>query len=171
MANLTKTMLVGSLLVIGAVAVTKAARVGARLESQALARIYRFDGRGVHVILSITLTNPTNAKLRIKYPYLKVSMNGSKLGENQIRNQDVEIPAHTTVRLSDQLGEDIVVLIPFQNALSVLGPVIGQLIAGAVEEINVQIELSTTAFAAGIPKAVPITVTETIPLKRKTQIA
>lgn len=159
-------ILIGGAVIAGAWFLLKAARAGKKLEATATGKILGLDGQFLNVLLDVVLTNPTNGRLRVKYPYIKLSVNGAKLADNQIKNRDINIPANSSVKAGKALGEPLLLRIPWQVALATLGAQIGQLVAGTLSELTIDIEVSTTAFAPGLPSGISQTITQSIPLKK-----
>lgn len=157
----TRILLIGGALLLGGATVS-ALRAGRRLETEVLGRFGGIDGDYVKLIAEIRLTNPTATPLHLSYPYLKISIEGLKLAENRIRDQRIRLGANTTLRLSDELGEDIVLHIPYQTAVAVLGPSLGRILAGT-GSVGASVEVSTQVSAPGLP-AIPVRVSETMNL-------
>ena len=145
-----RRLLVGGALLLGGALALRAARAGRKLETETLARIGGIDGRHVKLEADIRLTNPTGTKLVIKHPYVKIMVDGQKLAENRIKNQEITIEPHTTVNLADEIGEPLVIWLPYQSAVQILGPALGQIVAGTTK-VPAEVVVMTKAYAPGLP--------------------
>lgn len=154
----TTKILIGSAVAFGAIMLLKASRAAANLESYVTAKIHKFDISGLTLMIGVVLKNPTNGSLRIKYPYVTVGVNGSVIGSSELKDEDIQIPANSQAAI-----RGLYLHFPTLSLTTIL-PALYQLMSGAIPSIDFSVTVKTTAYAPGIPVAMPYSQTESMKL-------
>ena len=166
----TKHLVVAGLGITALVFLRKAIRTGANLVVQNAMRLQDLDFRKLVLALDPVVKNPSNGGVRFKFPFIQVFMGDILLASSDVVNLDVELPPFEQVKLRDHLkkktGLDFNIEIPLVQIAS-LTPQLVQLWTGAIEQLELKVEVQTTAFAKGLPVGgIPVNVTEVTPLRK-----
>ena len=148
---------IGGLALVAGALLWRAVKAGNSLEFFALGRIHKISLKGITLGIDVNVKNPSPGRLRIKHPFVKITFQGVTLGLSQSANRD-----HIIAPYSDTWIRGLMIDVPIQQLAMVAPSVIG-LLSGKVKELPVSIEVSTTAFAPGIPP-VPYTYAESVQL-------
>ncbi len=108
MASLNKIIL-GTAVGAGIIAVisyfARMKRASVQLEVIPSAAIHSVNLTGLKIKVNAILKNPTAASFKVKFPYIKISHQGTTLGSSQVINKDIEIPAYGHVVIDDMMVE------------------------------------------------------------------
>lgn len=165
-----KHLVITGLGVTALIFLKKAVQTGQKLVVQNAMRLDKLDFRKLVLALDPVIKNPTGGSVRFKFPFIQVFMGESLLASSDVVNLDVELPPFEQVKLRDHLKEktglDFNIEISLIQIAS-LTPQLIQLWTGAVEELELKVQVQTTAFAMGLPiGGIPINVTEITALKK-----
>lgn len=80
------------------------------------AKIHKLDFTGLTIRIDVQLKNPTTAAFKMKYPYVRLTYNGSVIGTSQAVNRDIEMPPFGEANISQ-----IMMNVPILNILSMAG--------------------------------------------------
>ncbi len=80
------------------------------------AKIHKLDFTGLTIRIDVQLKNPTTASFKMKYPYIRLSYNGSVIGTSQSVNKDIEMPG-----LGEANITQIMMHVPITSVLSMAG--------------------------------------------------
>jgi hypothetical protein len=126
MASLKK-ILIGTTIGAGVIAlisyVSKLKRTSAQLESVATANIHSIKFDGLTVRIDVTLKNPTESSLKIKYPFVKILFDEKVIGTSKLFDKDITIPKHGEAKISG-----IMINVPATGLLSLGGGIFNLLV-------------------------------------------
>ena len=80
-------------------------RASVQLEVIPNASIHSLSWTGLTIKVDAVLKNPTAARFKVKFPYIKISHKGTTLGSSQVLNKDIEIPAYGQVVIEGMMVE------------------------------------------------------------------
>ena len=138
MNKLTK-ILIGAGVVVTGGYLLKMSRTSANLETEIKAKIHKLDLLGLTVRVDAKIKNPSEGSLKIKYPFVKLSLKGDTVGSSQVVNQDITIPSFGEVNI-----EAIMIHIPLLSLVSVAIDIVKSLKNG--EGIKFGIKVITTIY-------------------------
>lgn len=150
--------IIGGGLVAGTVSLLAMSNTGSQLETVASGRIHKLTLSGVIVRVDIRMKNPTNGKLKLRFPFIKLSHGDSTIGSSKPLNTVVEIPKH-----GEAVAKDITIEIPYTSLI--FGAV------GLIKEFKsgnaVKLKLTTkSAIVIAFGKEIPYEKKEDIILKQ-----
>ncbi len=93
-------------------------RANAELVSMVTGKIHKLDATGITVRIDLQLKNPTQQKLKIAYPFIKLLYKGSVIGSTKLINKSIYIPAFGEV-LIDKIMFNIPILSMFSIGMDV----------------------------------------------------
>ncbi|NLR58825.1 hypothetical protein HGH93_11980 [Chitinophaga polysaccharea] len=106
-------LLVGAAVVGGAVAggsyFYNMRRASVQLEVIPKAYLHTLNWNGLTVRVDALLKNPTRARFKVKFPYIRLMYGDTLMGSSQVINKDIQIPAYGQVVI-DSMMVDIPVL-------------------------------------------------------------
>lgn len=94
-------------------------RAQVHLEIIPKANIHSLSLTGLTIRVDALLKNPTKAKFKIKFPYIRITYKDTLLGSSQVIDKDISIPAYGEVVI-----DSIMVVVPPISFLSVAYSVI-----------------------------------------------
>ena len=86
-------------LVAGGSYLLKVKRLSDELETVTKVNIYRISAGGIDLKIDVTLKNPSDGSITIKYPFVKLTHNESTIASSQVKNQDIRIEKFSEVLL------------------------------------------------------------------------
>lgn len=92
---------------------TRMNRTSTQLESVVTAKIHSLKVDGLTIRVDARLKNPTNGRLRIKFPFVKLIYNNETIGTSSSVNQEIELPKFGEANI-----EAIMINIPVLGLLS-----------------------------------------------------
>ena len=152
--------IIGGGLVAGTVSLLAMSNTGKQLETVASGRIHKLTLTGVIVKIDIKLKNPTNGKLKLRFPFIKLSHGDSTIGSSKPLNTVIEIPQH-----GEAVAKDITIEIPYLSILFSGKDLIKEFKSGSA----VKVLLTTkSAIVLALNKEIPYEKKEDIVLKQAT---
>lgn len=112
-------------------------RANAELVSMVSGKIHKLDATGITIRIDLQLKNPTQQKLKIAYPFVKLLYKGTVLGSTKLINKSIYIPAFGEV-----LIDKIMFNIPIASIFSIGMDVFKAIKNG--DEIKMTIETIST---------------------------
>ena len=152
--------IIGGGLVAGTVSLLAMRNTGNQLETVASGRIHKLTLTGVIVRVDIKMKNPTNGKLKLRFPFIKLSHGDSTIGSSKSLNTVIEIPQH-----GEGVAKDIEIEIPYMSLIFGAAGLIKEFKSG--NALKVQIITKTAAILA-LNKEIPYEKKEDIVLKQAT---
>lgn len=113
-------------------------------------------GKGVRITLRVLLKNPTSISMRIKYPELRLYLNGLYIGGSETVNRDIDIP-----KFGEALIEGLTVSIK-PVGIAILG---NGFLFNVGRAVNLKVETITTVYPVSF-LPVPHNTEDIIPLKK-----
>jgi hypothetical protein len=89
-------------------------RANAELVSMVTGKIHKLDATGITIRIDLQLKNPTQQKLKIAYPFIKLLYKGTVLGSTKLIKKSITIPAFGEV-----LIDKIMFNIPISGIFSI----------------------------------------------------
>lgn len=129
-------------------------RTGEELEVTHRVTVASLSLTALTLRIDITIRNPTPNGFSIKFPYIRLEMNGSPIGNSEVVDKVIDIPSQGEVHISN-----ITIPISTLEELSVLASIISPLNAGQSVQIEV---ISDTAIRVLGIFSIPYSKTETI---------
>lgn len=157
----TKIGIGAGLVIAGVAYAMRMNRANTELVSVASAKIHKLDATGITFRVDLQLKNPTQQRLKIKYPFIKLLLKGSVIGTSQSVNKDIIIPAFGQV-----IVDKIMINVPKSGIFSV-----GLEIAKSVksgEELKLIVKTISTIDL--LFKKVPYSYPQEVTLLKKNQI-
>lgn len=112
-------------------------RANAELVSIVTGKIHKLDATGITIRIDLQLKNPTQQKLKIAYPFIKLLYKGTVLGSSKLIKKSINIPAFGEV-----LIDKIMFNIPISGIFSIGMDVYKAITNG--DEIKVTIKTVST---------------------------
>lgn len=94
-------------------------RLANELEVVPTIKVHKVSLTGITLRLDVKLKNPTNAKVKIKFPFVKLIYKDLTIGSSQSVDKDIEI-----AKYSEAVAEAIMIDIPLMGVFSVAGDII-----------------------------------------------
>lgn len=94
-------------------------RASVQLEVIPKAYIHSLSLTALKIRVDALLKNPTRASFKVKFPYIRVTYNGSLLGSSQVIDKDIQVPAFGQVVIDSMMVELPVIGIA-SNAYSII---------------------------------------------------
>lgn len=94
-----KHIVLGILGLAGGTYLWKLNRVSGELETSLQIQIHKVSISGITVRIDVTLKNPTNGSIRIRYPFVKLLSGDTTIASSTVKNDDVIIPKFGQVKL------------------------------------------------------------------------
>ncbi|PWV45939.1 hypothetical protein [Chitinophaga sp. S165] len=102
-------LLAGAVVIGGAVAggsyFYNMRRASVQLEVIPKAYIHSLSWTALTLRVDALLKNPTRASFKVKFPYIRVTYDGSLLGSSQVINKDIQIPSFGQVVIDSMMVE------------------------------------------------------------------
>lgn len=136
-------------------------RANAELVSMATAKIHKLDATGITFRVDLQLKNPTQQRLKIKYPFIKLLLKGTVIGTSQSVNKDIVIPAFGQV-----IVDKIMINVPISGLFSIGMDVFKAIKDGKELKLTVKTISTIDLFFKKIPYDYP----QEITLLKKDQI-
>lgn len=86
-------------LIFGVPYLIKVKRLSDELETVTKLNIYKVSLTGIDLKIDVTLKNPSNGSITIKYPFVKLLYKDSTIASSQVTNQDIKIPEFGEIQL------------------------------------------------------------------------
>ena len=132
-------------------------RASVSMEVVPAIKLHKFDLTGLYIRIDLQLKNPTRSTFKIKYPFVKLSYQGTSVGSSQVVNQDITLPPFGEAQISA-----IMVRIPILNIFSSAG----KLLSAVKNNETIQMDVTTiSTIDIGVQK-IPYTKTDTLTLKK-----
>ncbi len=116
MAGIKKILLglgIGGGLFAGGMYLWRLKKTSVDLDIVPTVKLHKLDLQGLVLRVDVTLKNPTRTSLKLKFPFIKLSIKGNSIGSSQAVNQDVALPAFGEAKF-----EAIMIRIPMLSLLS-----------------------------------------------------
>lgn len=152
--------IIGGGLIAGTVSLLSMSNTGSQLETAASGRIHKLTLTGVIVKVDIRMKNPTNGKLKLRFPFIKLSHGDSTIGSSTPLNTVIEIPKH-----GEGVAKDITIEIPYISILFSAKDLVSEFKSGKAVKVQV---ITKTAAILAFNKEIPYEKTEDIVLKQAT---
>ena len=152
--------IIGGGLIAGTVSLLSMSNTGSQLETVASGRIHKLTLSGVIVRVDIKLKNPTNGKLKLRFPFIKLSHGDSTIGSSKPLNTVLEIPQH-----GEAVAKDIEIEIPYASLIFGAAGLIKEFKSG--DAVKVQITTKSAVILA-FNKEIPYNKVEDVVLKQAT---
>lgn len=136
-------------------------RANAELVSMASAKIHKLDATGITFRIDLQLKNPTQQKLKIKYPFIKLLLKGTVIGTSQSVNKDIVIPAFGQV-----IVDKIMINVPISGLFSIGMDVFKSIKDGR----ELKLTVTTVSTIDLLFKKIPYTYPQQVTLIKKDQI-
>ncbi len=148
---------IGAAVVAAAVWLFRLKRASVNMEVVPTIQLHKFDLTGLYIRIDLQLKNPTRTIFKIKYPFVKLSYQGTSVGSSQVVNQDITLPPFGEAQISA-----IMVRIPILNIFSSAG----KLLSAVKNNESIQMEVTTiSTIDIGVQK-IPYKKTDTLTLKK-----
>jgi len=102
-------LLAGAVIVGGAIAggsyLYNMRRASVQLEVIPKAYIHSLSWTALTIRVDAQLKNPTRASFKVKFPYIRMSYDGTLLGSSQVIDKDIHIPAFGQVVIDSMMVE------------------------------------------------------------------
>lgn len=95
--------------------------------------LHKIDLSGVTLRVDVVLKNPTRAKVKMKYPFIKLLYKDAIIGSSQSVNKDIEIPKYGETSISA-----IMVQIPLAGIFSLGSEVFSSIKSGTSIKLGVR---------------------------------
>lgn len=110
----TKIGIGAGLAIAGVAYAMRMNRANAEFVSMATAKIHKLDKDGITFRVDLQLKNPTQQRLKIKYPFIKLILKGSVIGTSKLINKNIIIPA-----FGEAVVDKVMINVPKSGILSV----------------------------------------------------
>lgn len=140
MGSLTKILAgtaIGAGIITGISYFSNMRRAQVHLEVIPKAYIHTLNWSGLTIRVDAILKNPTKAKFKVKFPYIRVSYKDILLGSSQVVDKDIQIPSFGQVVI-----DNIMVEVPVVSFFSVAYNIIKSL--NAKEPVTIVAKTITT---------------------------
>lgn len=135
---------IGVLALMGGTLAYQAMKAGDELTMAIRGFIHSVSINGLALGADLRIQNPTSGKLKMRHPFIKVSLDGSVFATSRLSDQQYEIKPYQEILVK------LLIDVPFQN-LIVLTPVITKLLTNQIQEIPVEYAILTRVSAPGVP--------------------
>jgi len=135
--KITVGTLAGGVIIGGIVFIPKLIKLknaSPELDVVPTAKIHKLDFTGLTIRIDVQLKNPTTASFKMKYPYIRLSYNGSVIGTSQSVNKDIEMPG---------LGEANITQIMMQVPITSVLSMAGALLKAVKNNTEVKVDIQT----------------------------
>jgi hypothetical protein len=136
-------------------------RANAELVSMASAKIHKLDATGITFRVDLQLKNPTQQKLKIKYPFIKLLLKGTVIGTSQSVNKDIVIPAFGQV-----IVDKIMINVPLSGLFSIGMDVFKSIKDGR----ELKLTVTTISTIDLLFKKIPYTYPQEVTILKKDQL-
>jgi hypothetical protein len=157
----TSKIVTGAVIVTGAIAggsyLYNIRRASVQLEVIPKAYIHTLNWDGLTIRVDALLKNPTRARFKVKFPYIRLRYKDAIIGTSQVVNKDIQIPSYGQVVI-----DSMMVNIPVLSIASGIYQIVKSLYAK--EPITFKAEVITTIDLGW--SQVPYTSDADITLKR-----
>jgi hypothetical protein len=136
-------------------------RANTELVSMASAKIHKLDATGITFRIDLQLKNPTQQRLKIKYPFIKLLLKGAVIGTSQSVNKDIVIPAFGQV-----IVDKIMINVPISGLFSIGMDVFKSIKDGR----ELKLTVTTVSTIDLLFKKIPYTYPQQVTLIKKDQI-
>jgi hypothetical protein len=151
-------IVIGGGLIAGTVSLLSKRSTGSQIETVASGRIHKLTFSGVTVRVDIKFKNPTNGKLKIRFPFIKLSHGDSIIGSSQTIPNVIEIPQH-----GEAVAKDISIEIPYTSLIFGAAGLIKEFQKGK----DVKVQLTTkSAVLIALGKEIPYEKKEDLMLRK-----
>lgn len=157
----TKIGIGAGLAIAGVAYAMRMKRANTELVSMASAKIHKLDATGITFRVDLQLKNPTQQRLKIKYPFIKLLLKGSVIGTSQSVNKDIIIPAFGQV-----IVDKIMINVPIIGLLSIGMDIYKSIQNGREIKLTVKTISTIDLFFKKVPYEYP----QEITLLKKNQI-
>lgn len=106
-------------------------RTSAELETVTGIKIHKLDWSGLTVRVDVQMKNPTNTKLKIKFPFVKLLYKEVTIGSSNPQNRDIEIPP-----FGEAVAEKIMIEIPLRSIFSASAGMVNSLVNGETVKLK-----------------------------------
>lgn len=134
-------------------------RTSEQLQTVITAKIHEINFSALTINIDVKLKNPTNGTMRLQYPFIRLSHQGSVIGLSQASNEQITLP---------QFGETDIRGIKLRIPLTKLAGLAAQLWKLAkdpTQSIAIDATVVTTIYTA-LGSGIPYSNTESILLKK-----
>lgn len=104
---------IGGGLAAGGVYLWRLNKTSVNLDIIPTVKLHKLDLQGLVLRVDVQLKNPTRTSLKLKFPFIKLSIKGNSIGSSQSVNQDIALPAFGEAKF-----EAIMIRIPMLSLLS-----------------------------------------------------
>ncbi len=133
-------------------------RTSAELETVTTVMVHKIDLKGVTLRVDATLKNPTQTKLKIKYPFVKLIYQDASIGSSQVVDKDIDLPPFSEARI-----EKIMIQIPVLGIFSIGAALAKSFLSG--EAVKLKVKTVSTIDLGW--KKVPYEKTDEVILKKQ----
>ena len=148
----------GAVLLLGLGYAWRLNRTRRNLETISRVRLAELTWKEVTLAADTILKNPTNGKLKIKFPFVKVKHKDYLIGSSTVQDRDLEIPAHGELKIND-----LFIVSRIADLEAVAGEFFDYLL-GKRSQVAVDVEIITELITAAGPVPIP-------PIKEQVKIS
>lgn len=108
--------------------------------------LHKIASDGIELRLDLTLKNPSDQSLSMKFPFIKLLYKGNVIGTSQVVNKDVNVPAHGEARV-----DKIMIKLPYVSLLSLGSGLANSIQTGAPIDLSVSTKTTVDTGFKKIP--------------------
>lgn len=132
---------IGASVLLGGGYLLRMSRTSANLEVEVNSQLLSLKLSGLTVRINAKIKNPTNGRLKIKYPFLKLLFKGATLGSSQAIDKDITIP-----KFGEANVEGIIINVPLTGIFSIAMELLKALKTN--EGVKVNVKVLTTIYTS-----------------------
>lgn len=108
-------------------------RLAEELVVQPTVKLHKISISGIFLRVDVRLKNPTRAKLKIKFPFVKLIYKDAVIGSSQAVNKDIQIPSY-----GEAVVNEIMIQIPLSGVFSLGNELLSSLQSGSELKLGVR---------------------------------
>lgn len=108
-------------------------RLAKELVVQPIVSLHKISISGIFLRVDVRLKNPTRAKLKIKFPFVKLIYKDAVIGSSQAVDKDIQIPAY-----GEAEANGIMIQIPLSGVFSLGSELLASLQSGTAVKLGVR---------------------------------